>query len=257
MTTDTSDSSSNLSFEIVDKLEKNIFLAQLLEQCNCPKESRKLLITELKCRETNFNIDERILFTSVNKKILLGIRDTLLRIEVWEKECQRKNKHHHLNYLKEYKKYIYNELAKFCEETISLVDEFLLKRSVDDESKVFYLKMKADYYRYMTEYAEEEAKRKIVVKSQKAYDEAFELSKKIPIFSYTRLGLILNFAVFYHETLNEHKKAIEFSGEAIKDAELGMAGIDENEEENLETVKAYKALKDRYERWKSEEEEEF
>ena len=257
MTTDSSNSSNSLSFEIVNNLDKNIFLAQLLQQCNCLKESRKFLILELKSRDKNFSKDERILFASVNKNLLLGIRDTLLRIQIYEKECKKKKKLRHLNYLKEYKKKVYNELTQFCEETIALLDNILLKRAEDDESKVYYLKMKADYYRYLTEYADEEVKRGIVDKSQKAYDEAFKLAENIPIFSYTRLGLILNLAVFYHETMNDHKKAIEISGEGVKKAALEMKGIDENEEGNVEIVKVYKALKDSYEIWKNDEIKEY
>ena len=33
------------------------------------------------------------------------------------------------------------------------MDDFLIPKSKQDESKVFYLKMKGDYYRYLTEVA--------------------------------------------------------------------------------------------------------
>lgn len=36
-----------------------------------------------------------------------------------------------------------------------LLDDFLIPRAQQDDSKVFYLKMKGDYYRYLAEVAEE------------------------------------------------------------------------------------------------------
>uniref|UniRef100_A0A4W5L1G2 Tyrosine 3-monooxygenase/tryptophan 5-monooxygenase activation protein, beta polypeptide like n=1 Tax=Hucho hucho TaxID=62062 RepID=A0A4W5L1G2_9TELE len=68
---------------------------------------------------------------------------------------------------------------------------------------VFYLKMKGDYYRYLAEVAVGEEKAAIIGNSQEAYKDAFEISKNDmqpthPI----RLGLALNFSVFYYEILN-------------------------------------------------------
>ncbi|EMP27203.1 14-3-3 protein zeta [Chelonia mydas] len=68
--------------------------------------------------------------------------------------------------------------------------------------------MKGDYYRYLAEVAAGDDKKGIVEQSQQAYQEAFEISKKEmqpthPI----RLGLALNFSVFYYEILNSPEKA--------------------------------------------------
>jgi 14-3-3 protein epsilon len=46
-----------------------------------------------------------------------------------------------------------DELEKLCTELIKILDNNLLnKASVSADSKVYYLKMKADYYRYMGEF---------------------------------------------------------------------------------------------------------
>jgi hypothetical protein len=55
--------------------------------------------------------------------------------------------------LKEYKKKIEEELNTFCNDILKLIDEYLLPKAADSESKIFYLKMKGDYYRYISEYA--------------------------------------------------------------------------------------------------------
>jgi len=43
-------------------------------------------------------------------------------------------------------------LEGFCTDILKLIDSNLLPKSTNSESKVFYLKMKGDYYRYISEF---------------------------------------------------------------------------------------------------------
>ncbi|CAL1275996.1 unnamed protein product [Larinioides sclopetarius] len=71
-----------------------------------------------------------------------------------------------------------------------------------EQKTVFYLKMKGDYYRYLAEVATGDQKNSVVEESQKAYQEAFDISKsKMQPTHPIRLGLALNFSVFYFEIL--------------------------------------------------------
>lgn len=54
---------------------------------------------------------------------------------------------------KYYKSKLESELTYLCNEIISILDKSLIKKASTSESKVFYLKMKADYYRYLTEFS--------------------------------------------------------------------------------------------------------
>ena len=54
--------------------------------------------------------------------------------------------------IKYYKNKIEKELENYCLELVSLIDHSLYKQSLAGDAKVFYLKMKADYYRYMSEF---------------------------------------------------------------------------------------------------------
>merc|ERR1712004_652686 len=85
--------------------------------------------------------------------------------------------------------------------------------------KVFYLKMKGDYYRYLAEVAVADAKAAVVDDSQKAYQDAFEISKgQMQPTHPIRLGLALNFSVFYYEILNSPDKACQLAKQAFDDA---------------------------------------
>ncbi|EHA97714.1 14-3-3 protein gamma [Heterocephalus glaber] len=100
------------------------------------------------------------------------------------------------------------------------------KRSADGnekiemyESKVFYLKMKGDYYRYLAEVATGEKRATVLESSEKAYSEAHEISKEHmhpthPI----RLGLALNYSVFYSEIQNDPEQTCHLAETPLDDA---------------------------------------
>ena len=77
---------------------------------------------------------------------------------------------------------------------------------------MFYLKMKGDYYRYLAEVAVGDTRATVLEDSQKAYQEAFEIAKsKMQPTHPIRLGLALNFSVFYYEILNSPEKACQLA----------------------------------------------
>ncbi|CAN1340846.1 14-3-3-like protein B (Fragment) [Linum perenne] len=100
------------------------------------------------------------------------------------------------------------------------------------ESKVFYLKMKGDYHRYLAEFKvgdERKAAAEDTMLSYKAAQEtaAADLAPTHPI----RLGLALNFSVFYFEILNQSEAIAEIDTlgeESYKDSTLIMQLLRDN-----------------------------
>ncbi|KAM3615005.1 uncharacterized protein V6R79_022070 [Siganus canaliculatus] len=120
---------------------------------------------------------------------------------------------------KEYLEKIESELENICSEVLDLLKNHLIPKAAEAESKVFYLKMKGDYHRYLAEVATGEKKDGIIQDSRTAYQSAFEISEKEmqpthPI----RLGLALNFSVFYYEILNSPDDACRLAKKAFDDA---------------------------------------
>ncbi|XP_063689883.1 14-3-3 protein beta/alpha-A-like isoform X2 [Bolinopsis microptera] len=117
----------------------------------------------------------------------------------------------------EYKEKIEKELTGICQEVLDLIVDVLFPMADKEESKVFYLKMKGDYYRYLSEVAKDPDR--TVKSSEEAYTEAMKiaqtsLSSTHPI----RLGLALNFSVFYYEIMNEGSEACKLAKEAFDEA---------------------------------------
>ncbi|PBC28635.1 14-3-3 protein zeta [Apis cerana cerana] len=200
---------------------------------------------------------------------------------------------------KEYREKVEKELREICYDVLGLLDKYLIPKASNAESKVFYLKMKGDYYRYLAEVATGETRNDskrfekfqdcssysdileqknnskalvefnairgrrqpegipgcvrnqqvkdaayppnqarsrpqllrfllrdpqlsrqglpagqtaVVEDSQKAYQEAFDIAKsKMQPTHPIRLGLALNFSVFYYEIINSPDKACQLA----------------------------------------------
>lgn len=64
------------------------------------------------------------------------------------------------------------------------------------------MKMKGDYFRYIAEFSSGSNRETAAQDSQTAYNAAYEESKeRLPSTHPVRLGLALNFSVFYFEIL--------------------------------------------------------
>ena len=125
-----------------------------------------------------------------------------------------------------------------------------LPRASDDESKAFFEKMIADYYRYIAESAKDDQLERVKSGALEAYEKASKLSMSLSPCNPIRLGLALNFSVFYYESLNNQKSAIELGEKALEDA---LEKIDEVDEETFRDAKSIiELLKENISLWKEE-----
>merc|ERR1712146_41914 len=94
---------------------------------------------------------------------------------------------------------------------------------------------------------------KFVKKSRTGYTAAQTHSQTLNACNPIRLGLALNFSVFYYEVLNDHKKACELGEKALADA---LEKIDEVDEETFRDAKSIiELLKENLSLWKEEEDQ--
>ncbi|CAK0795424.1 unnamed protein product [Prorocentrum cordatum] len=106
-----------------------------------------------------------------------------------------------------------------CTRIVDVLDGRLIPNAQTGESRVFYKKMKADYYRYVAEYTQGDAKRK----AAQAYEEAFKAAENarstdVPVTHPIRLGLALNYSVFQYEVLSDPDEACKTACTAFADA---------------------------------------
>ena len=237
------------------KYEKNVYLAMLAEQCNRFNEMVSFLEDMLKSRDKDLNSDERNLLSIAYKNSISGLRSALRTIMAYENKEKKKENSTFLPYIQEYRKKVEDELTKTCKNVLKVIDEDLLKKAEDDEAKVFYVKMKGDYNRYIAEYAEGDLKKQVSDDALKSYNDASETAKSLPVLNPIALGLALNFSVFYYEVMNDHQKAIEIASQSLDKANKELPNIDEDADDNRDTVSIVNLLKENLDMWKSEEED--
>ena len=86
-----------------------------------------------------------------------------------------------------------------------------MKTGNNAESKAFFEKMIADYYRYIAESAKGDWLNEVSDAALDYYEKASNTCDKLDKFNPIRLGLALNFSVFYFEVRNNKGKACEIA----------------------------------------------
>jgi len=198
----------------------------------------------------DLSVEERNLL-SVAYKNSVGSRRTAWRAleAIEQREESKGGKHIHL--IQDAKRKVKEEIDRFCNDVISLISNSIIQNCQSAESRVFFLKMKGDYHRYLAECSSGEAQSKIAQDGLKAYTEATEaganeLKKTNPI----RLGLALNFSVFYYEILNNPTQACSLAKQAFDDA---IAEIEElNDDEYKDSTTIMQLIRDNLTLWSSD-----
>ena len=142
---------------MVDEREKNVYLAKLAEQAERYDEMAEHMKVVAQCNQ-ELSVEERNLI-SVAYKNAVGSRRASWRIisSVEQKEASKGNTQN-VDMAKAYRIRVETELHRICEEILALIDNSLIPTSSSGECKVFYYKMKGDYFRYIAEFTEGEGK---------------------------------------------------------------------------------------------------
>ncbi len=197
------------------------------------------------------NADERNIL-SVAFKNVVGTRRAAWRVlsSIQKKENNKGNQEN-VAKVKQYKTSIEKELTDNCEEILKLLSENLIPQCKNNDTKVFFYKMKADYHRYIAEYSTNEAKNAAAQKALNAYSEALTISKDTLASTHPiKLGLYLNYSVFYYEIMQNPEKACNMARQAFDEA---IADLDNVEDEQYkDATLIMQLLRDNLTLWTSE-----
>lgn len=150
-----------------------------------------------------------------------------------------------------YRKKVEQELEKICKDILDLIDKHLLPAANAGESKVFYYKMKGDYHRYLAEFAAGASRKEAAENSLVAYKAASDLAhNELQTTHPIRLGLALNFSVFYYEILNSPDRACRLAKAAFDDAIAELDSL--NEESYKDSTLIMQLLRDNLTLWTSD-----
>lgn len=156
--------------------------------------------------------EERTYLSNIYKIAVSNRRNYVRDIEQNWKIEQEHQRLERAAKIREFLDTLYSELTEVCMDLISLIDSKLLPMATTPESRVFYMKLKGDYYRYILENENCAGRQSILEGAQKSYEDALEISRSdLQPTAPLVLGLILNYSVFQYEILHLENEAIELA----------------------------------------------
>jgi len=232
--------------------EKDVYFAKLAEQAERYDEMAEFMKLVANKPE-ELTVEERNLL-SVAYKNAVGSRRAAWRIitSVETKETSKGNAEQ-AGYAKEYCTSVESELRDICDTILSLLNDRLVPNSTSGESTVFYLKMKADYHRYLAEFTGGTEKNDASESARKAYQAATDnAEKELAVTHPIRLGLALNFSVFMYEVLNKPEDACKMARQAFEDAIAELDNVSEDSYKDSTLI--MQLLRDNLTLWTSDQE---
>ncbi|XP_031094090.1 14-3-3-like protein D [Ipomoea triloba] len=234
--------------------EQCLYMAKLAEQAERYEEMVKFmdkLAADSAAAAAELTVEERNLLSVAYKNVIGSLRAAWRIVSsIEQKEESRKNEDH-VVLVKDYRSKVESELSAVCAQILGLLDHHLIPSAAASEPKVFYLKMKGDYHRYLAEFKVGNERKEAAEETMLAYKAAqdvavADLAPTHPI----RLGLALNFSVFYYEILNAVEKACGMAKQAFEEAiaELDTLG----EESYKDSTLIMQLLRDNLTLWTSD-----
>jgi 14-3-3 protein epsilon len=233
-----------------DPREENVYMAKLAEQAERYDEMVEAM-KKVAAADFELTVEERNLLSVAYKNVVGARRASWRIVSSIEQKEESKGASIHAMKIKEYRHKIESELSNICHDVLKLLDDHLIKTATAGESKVFYFKMKGDYYRYLAEFATSASKKEAAENSLIAYKSASDVAvTELPPTHPIRLGLALNFSVFYYEVLNSPDRACQMAKQAFDEA---IADIDTLTEDSYkDSTLIMQLLRDNLTLWTSD-----
>lgn len=230
--------------------EDNVYRAKLAEQAERYDEMVEAM-KSVASMDVELTVEERNLLSVAYKNVIGARRASWRIISSIEQKEENKGGEEKLEMIRTYRIQVEKELKDMCSDILGLLDKHLIPTASAGESRVFFYKMKGDYHRYLAEFATSNDRKGAAENSLVAYKAASdvamtELAPTHPI----RLGLALNFSVFYYEILNSPERACRLAKAAFDDA---IAELDTLSEESYkDSTLIMQLLRDNLTLWTSD-----
>jgi len=201
--------------------------------------------------DVDLTVEERNLLSVAYKNVIGARRASWRIISSIEQKEETKGSEEKLEMIRSYRIQVEKELRDICNDILNLLDNHLITPTGPGESKVFYFKMKGDYHRYMAEFCTGNDRKESAENSLVAYKAASDTAmQELPPTNPIRLGLALNFSVFYYEILNSPDRACRLAKAAFDEA---IAELDTLSEESYkDSTLIMQLLRDNLTLWTSD-----
>jgi len=235
-----------------DSREGLIYLARLSEQAERYDEMAAAMKSVAQLND-ELSVEERNLLSVAYKNVVGSRRASLRIISSIEQKEESRGKEQNLSRVKEYHAKVEKELSDICDDILKILDEHLIASSKTPESQVFFNKMKGDYYRYLAESTSGAVRTNASEKALEAYKQASGVAEQLLPTNPIRLGLALNFSVFYYEIMESPDNAISLAKGAFDNAIEKLEELDDDNYKDSTLI--MQLLRDNITLWTSTTEE--
>lgn len=235
-----------MSFEIPADRRGLIVMAKVAEQCERYDEMLVCLKRLIKVNAV-LSLEEKNLLSVAYKNVVGARRAPWRTLAALESKAE-KGTGRYANIVA-FKERMESEIGEICNDIFVNLTDRLIPAASDDESRVFYYKLKADYHRYYVEVlnpsspiaaAQRAAARDAYVK---AVSHAQTLKPSSPI----ALGLMLNFSVFHYEIEKEQQAGYEMAKAAFDKAYPELDSLEDDDYRESATIMSL--LRDNLNTW--------
>lgn len=216
--------------------EENVYMARLAEQAE-RYEDMGHYMTSVANMGHDLVVEERNLLSVAFKNAVSARRIAWRSVVTMMKEENPQSPA--LEAINDYKLKVEAELTSKCHEILNLLTKAdgLIATTQSHEGKVFYQKMQGDYYRYLAEFSLGDIQKSNAEAAYGAYNEAYALAATaLPPTHPLRLGLALNFSVFYYEVYGQTEQACQLAKASYEAAFADMGSLPEDQYKDSEAI---------------------
>lgn len=201
------------------------------------------------------NVEERNLLSVAYKNVVGARRASWRVLSSIESKEKDKGDADKVSIIASYRDKVEKELETICRELLRVLEKHLLPEDGTAEGQVFYWKMAGDYWRYLAEFASGDDRKSKAESAKLKYEEATKVAstKGLPPTNPIRLGLALNYSVFYYEILNMPSEACNLAKTAFDDAISELDSL--QEEQYKDATLIMQLIRDNLTLWTSDQAE--
>lgn len=209
--------------------EHEVYFATLAEQAERYDEMAEHMHNASSMFDQELDAEERNLLGVAYKQAVAQRRSAWRVVATVEHQEEKNGNVMTTAAARAYRLTIETEMKTLCQQILSLLTDTLIPRASSADAKVSLHKAQGDYYRYIAEITDNAEKTDATRSAKQAYEKGTKIAESmLPVTSSFRLGLALNYAVFYYEVMGSPPDAVRIGRKAFEDAVREIDGLAED-----------------------------
>jgi len=185
--------------------EDLLFSAGICDRCSIPNEAQRFL-SDAVHRGFELDIDQREILSSSYKSQILPLRNSWRKLKSLMAANQQPSQTDTVSL--RILEHLESRIRIISFEFLELIHTHIIPTLTGHEGRVYYMKLEADYTRYLSELSSGKDHTRLTERAHNLYKKAADIALcHLPATNVVRVNLMLNFSVFYYEVYNSPERA--------------------------------------------------